>query len=136
MAHLRVKKFPQYDLILTGDNHKPFVVEHEGRILVNPGSMMRTTADQIDHKPRVYLWDGERVEPVYLPIAKDVISREHIDIGKDRDHRIGAYVDRLNTRYEIGLDFKKNMVDHFKANRTRKEIKERVWGAMEGELNA
>jgi len=125
-----LKKFPQYDLILTGDNHKAFVVEYEGRILVNPGSMMRTTADQINHKPRVYLWDGEGVEPVYLPIEEGVISREHIDIGQDRDHRISAYIERLNANYEIGLDFKKNMVDHLKANRTRKEIKSRIWGAM------
>jgi len=126
-----LKRFPQYRLILCGDNHKPFVVEHEGRILVNPGSMMRSTADQTDHKPRVYLWDGEVVEPVYLPIEEGVISREHIDISKERDGRITAYVDRLKTNYEIGLDFKKNMVEHFKANRTRKEIEGRVWGAME-----
>ena len=48
-----LKKFPDYKLILSGDNHQPFVVKHEGRLLVNPGSMMRTTADQIDHQPRV-----------------------------------------------------------------------------------
>jgi DNA repair exonuclease SbcCD nuclease subunit len=127
-----LKKFPEYKLILTGDNHKPFVVEYEGRILVNPGSMMRTTADQIDHKPRVYLWDGEGVEPVYLPIEEGVISREHIDVGQHRDERITAYVERLKTNYEIGLDFKKNMTEHFKVNRTRKEITGRVWEAMEG----
>lgn len=126
-----LKKFPQYKLILTGDNHKAFVVEHEGRLLVNPGSMMRTTADQIDHKPRVYLWDGEVVEPVYLPIEQGVISREHIDVVQERDSRITAYVDRLKTNYEIGLDFKENMVEHFKVNRTRKEIEGRVWEAME-----
>jgi predicted phosphodiesterase len=126
-----LKKLKGYDIIIVGDNHKSFVAEYEGRILVNPGSMMRTTADQIDHKPRVYLWDGEQVEPVYLPIEEGVISREHIDIGEERDNRISAYVERLNTNYEIGLDFKKNMVDHFKANRTREEIKGRVWGAME-----
>lgn len=130
-----LKKFKGYKLILCGDNHKPFVVEHDGRILVNPGSLMRTTADQIDHKPRVYLWDGQEVEPVYLPIEQGVISREHIDIGKDRDHRISAYVDRLKTNYEIGLDFKKNMAEHFKTNRTRNEIKGRVWEAMEEEEN-
>jgi DNA repair exonuclease SbcCD nuclease subunit len=128
-----LKKFPQYKLILTGDNHKPFVIRHEGLILVNPGSMMRTTADQINHKPRVYLWDGEDVEPVYLPIEEGVISREHIDISKERDGRITAYVDRLKTNYEIGLDFKKNMVEHFKVNRTRKEISGRVWEAMEAD---
>jgi DNA repair exonuclease SbcCD nuclease subunit len=126
-----LKKFKRYKLILSGDNHKPFVVEHEGRILVNPGSMMRSTADQADHKPRVYLWDGEVVEPVYLPIEEGVISREHIDVVQDRDSRITAYVDRLKTNYEIGLDFKKNMAEHFKANRTRKEIEGRVWEAME-----
>jgi hypothetical protein len=71
------------------------------------------------------------VEPVYLPIKQGVISREHIDIGAERDHRISAYIDRLNTKYEVGLDFKKNMVEHFDKNRTRKEIIGRVWEAME-----
>ena len=44
-----------FDLIVTGHNHKSFVVEKDGRFLVNPGSMMRMSKSQINDEPRVYL---------------------------------------------------------------------------------
>jgi len=128
-----LKKFPDYKLILSGDNHKPFIVEHEGRLLVNPGSMMRTTADQINHEPRVYLWYAKEnvIEVVYLPIEQGVIDRSHIDTKKEKDARIEAYTARLSERYEIGLSFEANLEEHFKTNRTRKPVKERIWEACE-----
>ena len=128
-----LKKFPDYKLILSGDNHKPFIVEYEGRLLVNPGSMMRTTADQINHEPRVYLWYAKEnaVEVVYLPIEQGVIDRSHIDTKKEKDARIEAYTARLSERYEIGLSFEANLEEHFKTNRTRKPVKERIWEACE-----
>lgn len=46
-----LRKYPEYDLIVTGDNHQSFVEEYEGRLLVNPGSITRQTAAQSDHKP-------------------------------------------------------------------------------------
>jgi len=127
-----LKKFPEYDLILTGDNHKPFVIESEGRLLVNPGSLMRTTADQADHKPRVYLWyhEDNRVEPVYLPIEEGVIDRTHIDLQAAKDERIEAYVSRLSEEVEIGLSFEGNLESYFKSNRIRKPVQDKVWAAM------
>ena len=44
-----------FDLVLTGDNHQPFVIKKDGRLLVNPGSTMQSTAAQMKHRPRVYL---------------------------------------------------------------------------------
>lgn len=127
-----LKKFPSYSLILTGDNHKPFVIEHNGRLLVNPGSMMRTSANQVDHKPRVYLWYAQdnHVEPVYLPIEEGVIDRTHIDIQEEKDARIEAYVARLSEEVEIGLDFFSNMELYFRNNRVRKPVQDRVWEAV------
>ena len=128
-----LKKFPDYKLILSGDNHQPFVVKHEGRLLVNPGSMMRSTADQIDHQPRVYLWEAESnsVVPIYLPIDKDVIDRSHIDTKKEKDARIEAYTTRLSERYEVGLSYEENLKAYFEENRTRQPIKDRIWEACE-----
>jgi len=128
-----LKKFPDYKLILSGDNHQSFVVEYEGRLLVNPGSMMRTTADQIDHNPRVYLWEAKsnRVEVVYLPIERHVIDRSHIDTKKEKDARIEAYTTRLSERYEVGLSYEENLKAYFEENRTRQPIKDRIWEACE-----
>jgi len=128
-----LKKFPGYKLILSGDNHKPFVVKYKDQILVNPGSMMRSTADQINHRPRVYLWEAKTnaIEAVYLPIIKGVIDRSHIETKKEKDARIEAYTKRLSERYEIGLSFEANLEAHFKTNRTRKPVKDRIWEACE-----
>ena len=128
-----LKKFPEYNLILTGDNHNPFVAEYQGRLLVNPGSVMRMTAAQIDHKPRVYKWysDTNTVEAVYLPIEKGVISRVHIENKEERDERMEAFVSRMKDDFEISLSFENNLEEYFKMNRTKKSVQNKVWGAVE-----
>lgn len=99
-----LKKYPQYSLILTGDNHQPFVEEYEERLLVNPGSMTRQDADQLNHRPRVYLWYAETntVEAVYLPITpgNEVISREHLILRKEIENRIDAFVSAFRENWE------------------------------------
>lgn len=114
-----LKKYKQFDLIVTGHNHRSFTIEHEGRLLVNPGSMMRMSADQIDHKPCGYLWYAKenKVEQVYYPIEQGVISREHIDVKEKREGRISAFVNRLKDNVEIGLSFEKNIEQYFLTNK-------------------
>ena len=79
-----LQKHPEYDIICTGDNHQTFVEEYQGRLLVNPGSMMRMTAAQADHKPCVFLWYAETntVQQVFLPIEEGVISAGNISTRK------------------------------------------------------
>lgn len=128
-----MKKYGKFDLIVTGHNHKPFVVDHGGTLLVNPGSMMRRNADQMSHKPRVYLWFAEdnSVEPVYLPIEKGVVTREHIETTGDHNERIDAFVARLKQDYEVKLSFKKNMEQVFATNKLKAEVKEYILKGME-----
>ena len=124
-----------YDLIITGHNHTPFIIEDEGRLLVNPGSLMRTTAAQIDHKPRVYLYYAEdnTVEPVFVPIEDNVITREHIDTTEHRDGRIDAFISRLSDEVETGLSFEHNLESYFSKNRIRQGVQDLVWSAVKGE---
>lgn len=130
-ASTLLDKMTGFDLIVTGHNHKPFVVEKDGRLLVNSGSLMRSTSDQADHEPRVYLWYAEdnHVEPVFVPIEKGVVSRDHIDVVEHREERMTAFVSRLNQDVEIGLSFERNMERYLAANRLRtrtREILEKV----------
>lgn len=115
MASKLLRQYPQYDLIVTGDNHASFVEEYEGRLLVNPGSIFRMDADQINHKPRVYLWYAETntVEPIYLPIEDNIISREHIERTEKRNERIDAFVSKLNNDWEKTVSFEDNL-ENFK----------------------
>lgn len=127
-----LKKYPCYDLIVSGDNHQSFVVEHAGRVLVNPGSIMRMTANQINHKPSVYLWYAESntVERVYLPIEQNVINREHIDIISKRNDRIDSFVNKLKDTGEVGLSFENNMKSFLQTNKIKKKIKEKIWESL------
>jgi len=133
MAAKLLRKYPQYDLILTGHNHQSFTEEHEGRLLVNPGSLTRHKADQIDHKPCVYLWYAKSniVEPVYLPIEQGVISREHIEHTKERNDRIDAFISRLDDDWEASVSFEENLERFEKSNNTRKSVMEIVYKAIE-----
>lgn len=132
-AKTLLKKYPQYDLILLGDNHIPFTETYEGRLLVNPGSMMRQSANQMDYKPAVWLWYAKTntVKPVYLPIEEGVISREHIEQIEKRDNRIEAFVSRLNTEWDSDLSYEKNLELFFSKNRIQKNIKEIIIRSLE-----
>jgi DNA repair exonuclease SbcCD nuclease subunit len=130
-----LKKYPQYDLIVTGDNHKSFVEEYQGRLLVNPGSLMRMDADQINHKPSVYLWYAEdnTVQRVHLPIQENVISREHIDVKAQRDKRIDAFVSRLDDDWEAKMSFEDNLEIFFTTNKIDEKIKQIIYKSLETE---
>jgi hypothetical protein len=94
------------------------------------------SADQIDHKPRVYLWyaDTNTVEPVYLPIKQGVITREHIDNKENRDERMDAFVRQLkNSDMEISLSFTNNMETYLSKHKVRKGVKDKIAIAMEGD---
>jgi len=133
MGALELLKFMKgFDLVITGHNHKSFVVEHHGRLLVNPGSLTRQTVDQVSHKPCVYLWyaNDNHVEPVYAPIQENVINREHIEKIEDRETRIDAFVDRLSGDFSINLSFEDNLEKFFSANRVRSKTKEMVMEAI------
>lgn len=134
-AHSLLHKYPQFDLILTGDNHKPFVSKYEGRLLVNPGSMTRQDADQIDFKPRVYLWNADKneVEAVYLPIEEGVVVRTHIDDKKEKDEMLNAFIAKLNTEWETTLSFEDNLERFITNNKLRKEVVQLIYQAMETE---
>jgi len=128
-----LRKYPDMDLIVTGDNHIPFVQAYEGRLLVNPGSMMRMTAAQIDHQPRVYLWYAlsNTVEPVYLPITEGVLTRDHIDVKERRERRIDAFISKLDTTWEAETGFEENLEVFFNTNETDQDIRDIIYKAIQ-----
>jgi DNA repair exonuclease SbcCD nuclease subunit len=136
-----LEKYPEYDLIISGHNHKSFLVSStgdlDGRVLVNPGSMMRMSADQEDHVPHVaMLYIAEdinknkpicRINWVPFPISQNVISREHIDIGELKDSRIASFVERLKTTESAELSFRGNMERFISINKLEEEVQKMIW---------
>jgi DNA repair exonuclease SbcCD nuclease subunit len=130
-----LKKYNSYDLIVTGDNHTPFIEEYEGNVLVNSGSISRQEAGQIKHKPRVYLWYAKtnKVEPVYIPIKKNVITRQHLEIAEKREERITAFVERLNTDWEGKISFESNLKIFNDTNKIKKPVYGIILKSLENE---
>lgn len=133
-SHARklLKKYPEYDVIVTGDNHKPFVEEYNGKYLVNCGSLGRITAAQIKHRPAVYLWyaDDNKVVPVYLPIEKNVLSTEHLQQTKERDVRISSFLEGFK-EWKSSLDFEENLKRYEQENNPDPEIMKIVYNSID-----
>lgn len=133
MAAKLLRKYDTFDLILTGDNHKPFVETFENRLLVNPGSLTRQTAAQIDFQPRVYLYHAETnsVTRVDIPIQSGAITRDHIERNEERDGRISAFVSKLDGDWSVGTSFEANLTEFFKTNQVRKTVKQIIYNSMD-----
>jgi len=117
---------PQFNLIVTGHNHKNFIYRKGKQLIVNPGSMMRTNTTQINHKPAYYLWkaDNNEIECCYYPFEENVISLEHIKREKEKKDRYNSFINRLNDNYDIELSFEKNLENYFKNNNVRSPVKD------------
>ena len=130
-----LERYAEYfDLILTGDNHQRFIsMKNKSTILVNPGSVMRITADQADFQPRCFLYYAEdnTVKDIDFPIQKNVVTREHIEEKAQKDERIQAYIERMNKDFEMGLSFRRNLEIFFEENNVPKKVREIIWKAME-----
>ncbi len=131
-----LKKLPQFDLIVTGHLHTSFVETLQGRVLVNPGPITRQTADQEFFEPKVFLWYAKynSVEAVSIPIKKGVVTREHIENSEERDSRIRAFVERLNSEWEVGLSFEANLERFRKENNVRSSVMKIVLAAIDKEM--
>jgi len=131
-AHSLFNKMEGFDLIVCGHNHIPFVVKQAGRLIVSPGSMMRTTKAQIEYQPRVYLWYAEsnEVEPVFLPIEENVFAVKQMKREEETEKRMEAYIIALKEEYELTLSFKKNMENFLMKNKTVKSVEEIIWKCL------
>jgi DNA repair exonuclease SbcCD nuclease subunit len=118
-------------LILCGDNHQTFTGMIEDIPFINPGSLTRQTADQVNHRPCFFLmYSDYSTEKIMLPFEDNVISREHIDIAEEKNERLEAFVKRLSDRTDVGLSFQDNVKVLLPkvGKSTAKIVKEIVYG--------
>lgn len=123
-GHELLRKYPEFDVIVTGDNHQSFTERVDGRWLINPGSMMRGRSDQKDHRPCVYLVSrssgGIVAEPVYLATEADVwVGGEDgaAAPGSEMDGRMEAFVTRALSHHAAGVSFLDNMKVFLSSNK-------------------
>lgn len=104
-------RFPNVNWICLGDNHHHFHVKRGDRHVINPGCLVRQSADLIDYTAGFYVLDTSSEESVEFVEVPDVgtVSNDHIVKEKERDDRIEAFVSSLEKGVEMSLDFVSNM---------------------------
>lgn len=132
-AHDLLALYPDYKLIVAGDNHSGFIYEENGRKVLVPGAMTRQSANAIDKMPFMYYIDDHlNIEPIALPDCEAILSREHLDKANEREGRMTAFIEALKERGEVTLDFEENVAMALLRNKLKEEtevmVKELVYG--------
>jgi len=121
-----------YDLILTGDNHQQFELYDDDCLMINPGPIMRMSADQWDFKPAVYLYDSEdgSFDIIELEVQDGVVQRDHIEEKKDKENRSKAFIKRMKDT-DMEMDFVQNMSNYIAANKINKKTEDIIWEVID-----
>lgn len=118
--------YPDFDLIVCGDNHVPFTMEKDGRLLVNCGPMLRTAINQRELKPCVWLYYSKtnKAVPFYFPIQDSF--HEYETVEDNQYERIAALVKRLNSGSieELNLTFSNNLRMFLATEKTPRRVEE------------
>lgn len=115
-----LEQLPEYDLVVSGDNHHSFQYFTEPQLsskrqgLINCGSLMRSSIDQINHMPCVWCFDTDTfsARQFNIPIQPyhEVFDMEAHEETKRKKLDSEAFVERLEQGFESsGLDFVKNL---------------------------
>lgn len=123
-----LKSFPEYDIIFSGDNHQGFMVELEGRVLINIGSLKRDNADQMEHIPYVYTYDSQtkKVDRIEVPIDKGILTKDHIEKEQERNERLENLSEKFKEVRDVTLDFNQNLLNFFKMNKINEDVQSRI----------
>lgn len=123
------KKHRDYDLFVTGDNHKSFVYEdpETGQQVINCGCITRQKLSEKDYKPCVYLYDIEKrayEEIIKLPDTNPNVIRKsnNSKLQEERESRIDSFLQLAGNKKEITWDYPANLRTHCKKNKVEDEV--------------
>lgn len=123
-------EFDGYRVAVFGDNHVPFELDHaDGTTLVNCGSVLRTTADQVSHRPSVVLiYDNGTTERAYLDCSQDQFTDTDNKVGRPLIEVLGDLKD-----CDATLDFEKAVKRRLRREDPGEGVWREVLGALEEE---
>jgi len=106
-----LERFPIAKYICTGDNHHGFIYEDNYRYVINPGCLIRQTADLKDYQPFIVYLDMEKeiVKKIFVPDDCDIVDDEYLKDEEKRNDRIEAFVDSIKKGKNVSLSFEDNL---------------------------
>lgn len=129
----RRPEFEGYDLIVSGDNHMPFITLQDKAVFVNCGGFMRRKTD--DHfDPCVwFLHKNAEVSRYRLDISKDkyLETAKAQEMEKAPSTDLSGLMKRLEELGACALDFVAAMKLDLETNPARRGVESRITKAME-----
>lgn len=122
------------DVFVCGDNHQQFVkMTGEGRLIVNMGSVLRTTTAQIEHKPalcliRLPIEDWYDQKEIIIPHRRKIFDTEAVEAKEEQNEKIAAFLEGLSKEFDAELSFKENL--RLAAEETPKGVQDILQEAM------
>lgn len=121
-----------YDIMITGDNHIPFLIRCGKCLIYNPGSLMRRNSDQLNHEPEVGLiWSTGEIQQIKLNISEDVFDQTAADEVTPENPKLKEFLDGLLSLQDVTLDFVTTVLQTIKKRRPSKMVQEMLLKAME-----
>ena len=132
------KKYP-YDIIVSGDYHKPVFYKYKNQTILNCGVLVRKTIAEADLEPHIYILDINNdleysLEKIYLQFepADKVFKPEALErTDKKENQKLQEFINSIKNN-EIGqsLDFRKNLELMMKSIET--PVKDIILKELEG----
>ncbi len=128
-----LRKFPKAKWVFTGDYHRNFHYEKNGRHVVNSGCLLRQTSDFKDYQCGVYFVDTNKNIVDFIPIIdnEELIDDSYIIKENEREKRIDDFVSKLKSTKSVSLDFLANVEAMMERNGFEPELKEVVEELLE-----
>ena len=123
-----LSEFPNAKWIFTGDMHKNFHYEKNGRHVVNPGCMLRQAVDFKDYQPGFYFIDTDKNIVDFQLIIDDekFIDDSYILREKEKEERIQAFADKIGEVESVSLDYIDNVKSAMMTSKLSGELKETI----------
>lgn len=121
-----LEKYPIAKWIFTGDYHKNFVYEEDGRYVINSGCLIRQVSDMKDYQCGVYFVDTEKEIIEFIPIIdnEELVNDEYIIRENEREERIESFVNKLKDVESVSLDFIDNIEKALLVNKIDEKLKD------------
>jgi len=128
-AEMFLKNHPEYQFIICGDFHRRFVFLADiGRILVNPGPLLRMEATEynMEYEPKFAVLDTETqiVDWIDIPHepAEKVLTRRHIESKKETENMLDDFIKNISVDHKITFSFKENLQEYLTKNEIKQDI--------------
>lgn len=121
-----LEKYPTAKWIFTGDYHKNFVYEQDGRYVINPGCLIRQVSDMKNYQCVVYFIDTEKeiIESIPIIDNEELVNDEYIIRENEREERIESFVNKLKDVESVSLDFIDNVEKALLVNKIDEKLKD------------